>query len=214
MPSRATLVVFLVVNYGGLLVGYRWGIARAVGLLQQSRAPAAGTIRMPAYLPKLILLSMVFTIAGSAFRLYVMRGGLSAAFETLLNPGAAYREAQILAQLDRDGSIVRHCGVIVGFSDHGTLFQALNGFCVFFARNGLLAATQQGVSCDVLRRRGVRHPFHARDRRTEWRRAAALRFSPGGDLPRLCPREAPHFRAIRSRAAAGAHRVRVRRGRS
>ena len=126
VPSRPKLMAFLVLNYTGLAIGYGWGIRRGRRALRQLQAPDAGSLRIPTYLPRLIWLSMVFTVVGAAIRLYIMRGGFSEVLATILNPGAAYREAQIIAQLDRDGQLTAAAGAHWAFRVT-TLFQVLNG---------------------------------------------------------------------------------------
>lgn len=126
IPNPLKLLTFLVVNYGGLWLGYRWGIVKAV---EESRIPRrvdSETMQMPPYLIRLILISVLFTIANALIRLYVIRGGLTGAFSAFTDPGEAYREAHILAQLDRDGDLMAPVGQSWLFR-FTTVFQVFNG---------------------------------------------------------------------------------------
>jgi len=106
IPNVPKLVAFLVVNYGGLWLGYRWGIKRGSVALSRLQAAEVGVIRVPRILLILIVFSMVFAISGILLRVTAIRGGLTEALSTLLNPGQAYLEAQVLADVTREGGKV------------------------------------------------------------------------------------------------------------
>jgi hypothetical protein len=106
LPSAPKLVIFLFVNYGGLWLGYRWGIRRGKRNLKQMRGSDTAVMKLPEPLMRLILFSMIFTISSTTLRLFAIRGGLEPILSTFLNPGEAYIQAQLLAQMDRDGLVV------------------------------------------------------------------------------------------------------------
>jgi hypothetical protein len=125
MPNAPKLLIFLVVNYGGLWFGYSWGIRRGWIALRQSQVGEVGIIRIPPKLMWLILWSMVFCIVTSLVRLYVIRGDLGMVLSTFLNPGQAYRETQVMAQMDRDRE------TMVGISDFSWVFRISTVLGVF-----------------------------------------------------------------------------------
>ncbi len=125
-PHPWTLLAFLVVNYSGLAFGYGWGIAKGRDILRKSCGAKFGVIRMSPRLPQLLMFSMLFTVANAVIRLVIIRGSLSEAFSAFLDPGAAYREAQILAQLDRDGLMTASAAQSWLFR-FTTVFQVFNG---------------------------------------------------------------------------------------
>jgi hypothetical protein len=126
IPSSAKLAVFLIVNYGAVWVGYRWGIRHAMLQTFQRSYSVANEISIPPFVLRLLVISMIFTIANSLIRLISIRGGLAEAFASFGNPGEAYREAQLLAQLDRDGDLAATIGHSWLFR-LTTLFQMFNG---------------------------------------------------------------------------------------
>lgn len=102
VPSALKLIVFLVVNYTGLYLGYRWGVMKKAKLLANAEVPEIGLIEVSPRVMQLILWSMLLTICFTTVRLLSIRGGFSEVLATLLNPGEAYNRAQEIAQLDRD----------------------------------------------------------------------------------------------------------------
>lgn len=106
IPDRGKLATFLAANYGALWLGYRWGIRKGKRALRRSHAGGVGAIRMRPHLMGLIVGSMAFTIAADMLRLYAIRGNMGAFISSFLNPGDAYRQAQTLAQMDREGSLM------------------------------------------------------------------------------------------------------------
>lgn len=102
MPSVAKLAIFLFVNYGGLWFGYNWGIRSGRIALRQTQVSELGRIKIPPVVMRLLLFSMIFNIVSTMVRLHAIRG-LGMVFGTFLNPGASYRESQVLAQMSRDG---------------------------------------------------------------------------------------------------------------
>ena len=102
IPSPAKLILFLAINYGGLWVGFRLGIKKRAKTLLQGRISNLGEIRLPPQVIKLLLWSMIFNILSALIRLYAVRGGFGAALSTLLSPGQAYQEAEILQQIHRE----------------------------------------------------------------------------------------------------------------
>jgi hypothetical protein len=112
VPDATKLLAFLSLNYGGLWFGYRWGIRRGKIALRRSPVGDVGVIRMPRQLMWLITFSMAFTIASNLVRLYAIRGDPGTFVSSFLHPGEAYRAAQLLAQMDREGSTLP----ISGFS--------------------------------------------------------------------------------------------------
>ena len=105
IPNAAKLFAFLVVNYGGLWAGYRWGLQRGLWVMAQGPSRYAGVLRVHPYMLHLILFSMLFTIFATTVKLLAIRGGLDQVLSTLTNPGEAYLQAQLMAQLDRDGQL-------------------------------------------------------------------------------------------------------------
>jgi hypothetical protein len=104
VPNVPKLLAFLAVNYGGLWLGYRWGIGRRIHLpITRKGAGFSGDRDLPPIVKRLLLVSMIFAICSMLTRLVAVRGGVGAVWETLLNPGEAYMQAQLIAQLDRDG---------------------------------------------------------------------------------------------------------------
>ncbi len=112
MPDNVKLATFLAINYGALLVGYAWGVRKGRTALRRTGAAGVGSVRVTAGVMWLIVGSMAFTIAADMLRLYAIRGGFGAVISPFLNPGEAYRQAQTLAQLDREGTLKG----MVGFS--------------------------------------------------------------------------------------------------
>lgn len=106
VPSPAKLLIFLLVNYGGLWFGYSRGIRRGRIALKQSQRGQVGIIKIPSQLLLLILFSMVFTIVSNTVRLYAIRGDIGTLASSFLNPGEAYRQSQVLAQMYRDGEMM------------------------------------------------------------------------------------------------------------
>lgn len=106
VPSGAKLLLFLVCNYGGLWLGYSWGIRRGAAALRRSRVGEVGVVRMPSHVGWLILFSMVFTIVADIARLYAITGDAGMFIASFMNPGEAYRKAQTIAQMDRDGELL------------------------------------------------------------------------------------------------------------
>lgn len=104
VPNTPKLLLFLVVNYGGLWVGYWWGIKRDKSYIRRSN-PEVGVVAAPRGVMTLILWSMLFNIASSLIRVRAIRGDLGLVATALFFPGEAYREAQYVAQIDRDGGI-------------------------------------------------------------------------------------------------------------
>jgi hypothetical protein len=103
IPNAAKLYAFLVVNYGGLWAGYRWGLQRGLWVIEQGPSRHAGVLRVHPYMLHLIMFSMLFTIFATTVKLLAIRGGIDQVLSTLANPGEAYLQAQLVAQLDRDG---------------------------------------------------------------------------------------------------------------
>jgi len=126
VPSAAKLVAFLAVNYGGLWLGYSWGLRRGRTALKQFHAGHVAMPRMPQQLKRLIVFSMIFTIVTSIVRLYAIRGGLEPVLLAFMNPGEAYREAQVIAQMDRDGELMALAGFSWAFRI-STVLSVLNG---------------------------------------------------------------------------------------
>jgi hypothetical protein len=106
IPSVAKLLFFLMVNYGALLLGYRWGLRRGRASIRHGLPRFAGVIRVESWLLRLILVSMAFTIVSTLARLLVIRGGLGEVIATIASPGEAYVQAQLIAQMDRDGMVM------------------------------------------------------------------------------------------------------------
>lgn len=106
IPSAAKLLAFLVVNYGGLLLGYRWGIQRARAEMGRGIPRLAGVMRVQPWVLRLLLFSMLFAIFSMTARLFVIRGGLTEVLATITSPGEAYIQAQLIAQMDRDGIVM------------------------------------------------------------------------------------------------------------
>ena len=128
VPSAAKLLIFLLINYGGLWFGYSWGIRRGRITLRQSQVGEVGIVRMPPQLMRLLLWSMLFNIFSTMVRLHAIRGDLGAVLSTFLNPGEAYRESQLIAQMDRDGDL----GVMgEGISDFSWVFRISTLLSVF-----------------------------------------------------------------------------------
>lgn len=103
IPNGTELLIFLVINYGGLWLGYRLGLRRGLWVLRRGPSRQAGVLRVHPYLLNLILFSMLFTLFATTVKLLAIRGGVSEVISTITNPGEAYVQAQIIAQLDRDG---------------------------------------------------------------------------------------------------------------
>lgn len=126
IPSGLKLFAFLLVNYGGLYVGYLVGTRGGREKLREHVDSRAGVLRPNRFVLRLILVSMLFTIFTAVAKLIAVRGGLAEVFSTITNPGEAYIQAQIIAQLDRDGEATP----IAGFSwayRISTVLAALNG---------------------------------------------------------------------------------------
>lgn len=100
-PRPWKLALFLFVNYGGLWLGYRWGVKKARRAVR--RGAQLGMIESRPAVMGLILFSMVFTIFTALVRLKSIRGDLGSVLATLLNPGEAYRQSQMMAELYRAG---------------------------------------------------------------------------------------------------------------
>jgi hypothetical protein len=126
VPSWTKLFAFLAVNYAGLWLGFRWGTGKGRRALRGPSAGDVGAIKFSRLVSRLILFSMVFTIAFALIRLYVIRGGIAEVFAAFADPGAAYREAQISAQMDRDGIKVAAASSSWMFR-FTTLFAVFNG---------------------------------------------------------------------------------------
>lgn len=105
VPSPAKLVVFLAVNFAALWVGYSWGIRRGRRTLRHAAADFMPRVRVPQWVLRLVLFSMVFSIFSCLVRLYSIRGSLDAVLETIVRPGEAYRQAQMIAKMYREGDI-------------------------------------------------------------------------------------------------------------
>lgn len=128
VPSALKLLIFLLINFGGLWFGYSWGIRKGNIALRQSKV-AVGIIQLPPRLKWLIAWSMAFCIFSTIVRLLAIRGDLATVFSTLLHPGESYREAQVIAQMDRDG-VVGRLGEISNYSwafRISTLLAVFNG---------------------------------------------------------------------------------------
>jgi len=83
-------------------------------------------IRMPRQVKWLILFSMVFTIVSNVVRLYAITGDAGMFVSSFMNPGEAYRKAQTVAQLDRDGEALSFAGYS-WFFRLSTLLGVFNG---------------------------------------------------------------------------------------
>jgi len=104
IPHPSKLLLFLVVNYAGVYVGYYLGVQRGVGALRAGQwTRGVGLVRMRPYLLHLINFSMAFAIVSMMSRLFVVRGGVAEVISTITSPGEAYIQAQLIAQMDRDG---------------------------------------------------------------------------------------------------------------
>lgn len=112
IPSAAKLLLFLAVNYGGLLLGYRWGVQRTRANLRARLPRSAGVVRVQPWVLRLVLFSMLFSIFSMTIRLFAIRGSVSEVLATITSPGEAYIQAQLIAQMDRDGLVMP----IQGFS--------------------------------------------------------------------------------------------------
>lgn len=106
IPSATKLLLFLAVNYGGLLLGYRWGTLRARAGMRGGLPRFAGVVRIHPWVLRLVLFSMLFAIFSMTLRLFAIRGGLSEVLATITSPGEAYIQAQLMAQMDRDGLVM------------------------------------------------------------------------------------------------------------
>lgn len=60
-------------------------------------------VGVPRAVIALMVFSMLFSTASNLVRVQAIRGDLGTAIASFSNPGEAYREAQLLAQMDRDG---------------------------------------------------------------------------------------------------------------
>lgn len=147
LPSAPKLAIFLVVNYVGLWLGYRWGIARGRLALRQSRVALMRQVRMPPHLRLLILASMLFSIFSTIVRLLAIRGDLGAVISTILSPGEAYRESQVLAQMDRDGQVMASSRSLSWGFRITSLFSAFNHL---YLPLGLICWRQMTVQFRIL----------------------------------------------------------------
>lgn len=147
LPSAPKLALFLVVNYFGLWLGYGWGIAKGRLVLGQSRVALMRQVRMPSHLRLLILASMLFSIFSAVVRLLAIRGDLGAVVSTILSPGEAYRESQIIAQMDRDGQVMAGSRDLSWGFRISTLFSAFNNL---YLPLGLLCWRQMTAQFRIL----------------------------------------------------------------
>jgi len=106
IPNVPKLLVFLIINYGGLWIGYGLGIRRGKRTIRRSQACDVGIVRFPPQVMGLLLISMIFAIFSYMIRLYAIRGSPEAFLLSFIHPGEAYRESQVLAQMDRDGAVM------------------------------------------------------------------------------------------------------------
>lgn len=104
VPSKAKLFLFLFVNYFGLWAGYRRGIRKAQGIIPTLASEEVGAIRVRPAIVRLAVFSMIFNIVSTLVRLHALRG-LDTVVATIMRPGEAYRETQILSQLSREGAL-------------------------------------------------------------------------------------------------------------
>jgi hypothetical protein len=123
IPSTTKLLSFLAVNYGGLYLGYLVGVRRDLRSLQVQPSRYTGVLRVNPLLLRLITVSMLFTIFSTLGRLFAIRGGFSEVIATLSSPGEAYIQAQLIAQMDRDG-------VAMPIQQHAWIFRVSTLFAV------------------------------------------------------------------------------------
>jgi hypothetical protein len=110
VPSVPKLLAFLVINYASLWLGYSWGTSAGLRAARPFRTSEFE--KLPSPISHLITISMVFCIFSTLIRVYAIRGSFEVVLSTFLSPGEAYRESQLIAQMDRDGEVM----TIAGFS--------------------------------------------------------------------------------------------------